>query len=246
VVEQRLLDPTTAPDYGGGAMTIARGFLVSVAVLAALVVRADASTMLDYVTFDGIDYIRWPEEPGRALTPGDLGPEFAVVECSFGEDARGCPYGLDAAAAFMPAGTPIYAVRGHATSFRLAAVWNGRIFLYQAWRNARAKVGGNLYDIVGKIRAVDVQRGELTPAVERRPTTITAPRDVETLVDMIVRGTVRRPQPHPVAEPRYWLTLWLTDGTTLGRAYFAETSELMGGLALPPEFRTLLEHHLAR
>ena len=96
---------------------------------------AGASTILDYITFDAIDYLRWPEEPGRALTRDDLGVEFGTIECSFGEDLRGCPFGMDASAAFLPAGTRVYAVRGHATSFRLAAVWHDRIFLYQAWRN---------------------------------------------------------------------------------------------------------------
>ena len=27
--------------------------------------RADAQGILDFVTFDGVDYIRWAEEPGR-------------------------------------------------------------------------------------------------------------------------------------------------------------------------------------
>ena len=214
------------------------------ALVLALAAPAGASTTLDYVTFDGIDYIRWPEEPGRPLERTDLGAEFATVECSLGEDVRGCPYGLDASAAFLPAGTRVYAVRGHATAFRLAAVWQDRIFLYQAWRNTHAKIGADLYALAGKVRAIDVQRGEVTPPAQRRPMTITAPRDVEALVDMILRGAVRRPQPHAIAEPRYWLTLWLTDGTTLGRAYFVETRELMGGLALPAEFGGVLERYL--
>src|SRR2546423_12007140 len=89
---------------------------------------ADATTLLDYIAFDGIDYIRWTtDEPGRPLTRADLGPEFAVVECSFGEDTRRCPYGLDAAAAFLPSGTRVYAVQGYPTNFRLAAVWRDRI-----------------------------------------------------------------------------------------------------------------------
>jgi hypothetical protein len=119
---------------------------------------AYASTLLDYVTFDGIDYIRWAEEPGRQLGREDLGPEFAVVECSFGEDLRGCPHGVDASAAFLPAGTRMYAVRGHGTTFRLAAVWRDRIFLYQAWRNPRAKVATDIYDIADEVRGIDVRR----------------------------------------------------------------------------------------
>ena len=47
-------------------------------VLVALVVRADAQPLLDFVTFDGVDYIRWAEEPGRPLVADDLGVEFAM------------------------------------------------------------------------------------------------------------------------------------------------------------------------
>jgi hypothetical protein len=206
--------------------------------------RADAQGLLDFVTFDGIDYIRWAEEPGRALTRSDLGPEFAAVECSIGEDRRGCSYGLDAAAAFMPAGTRMYAVRGYRTDFRLGAVWNDRVFLYQAWRNGRAKAGGDLYDIEGRVHAIDVQRGVPAAAQPGTPARVTSPSDVAALVRMVVQGTMRPPRAHPISEPRYWLTFWLTDGTTLGRPYFADTSELLGGLAVPPDFRRILERYL--
>ena len=222
---------------GGGALAVA-------VALIALAGAAEAQGILDFVTFDGIDYLRWAEEPGRALGRDDLGVEFATVGCSIGEDRRGCPFGVDAAAAFMPAGTRMYAVRGHATEFRLAAVWRDRIFLYQAWRNPRAKIGGKLYDIAGKVRVIDVQRGEPTPAAPGTPVKITSRRDVESLVDMIVNSPVRRPQAHAFGEPRYWLTFWLTDGTTLGRPYFVETSELMGGVVLPGEFARVLERYL--
>ena len=210
----------------------------------ALAGRAGAQGILDFVTFDGVDYIRWMEEPGRALARSDLGSEFAAVECSVGEDRGGCPFGRDAAAAFMPTGTRLYVVRGYRTDFRLAAVVNDRIFLYQAWRNARAKRGGDLYDIASRVRTIHVQRGEPTPAAPGNPGTITSARDAEALVEMIVRGEARRPRAHPLEEPRYWVTFWLTDGTTLSRPYFAETSELLGGLVVPTEFRRIIERYL--
>lgn len=216
-------------------------------VLAAFIAGADrvqAQSILDFVTFDGIDYIRWSEEPGRALTADDLGVEFAVVGCSFTEDRRGCPYGTDAAAAFMPTGSRIHTVKGHSTDFRLAAVWKDRIFLYQAWRNPRAKAGGALYDIAGKVRAIDVQRGEPKWAAPGTSVRVTSSRDADLLVDMIIRGAVGRPQAHAFGEPRYWLTLWLSDGTTLGRPYFVETRELMGGVLLPEDFTRILERYL--
>ena len=213
--------------------------------LLALAPAADAQVIFDYITFDGIDYIRFAEEPGRALTREDLGPEFAAVECSFGEDRRGCPYGIDAGAAYLPAGTRVYSVRGHSTSFRLAATWRDRIFLYQAWRNPHAKVGRDLYALAGKVRAIDVRRGEPTAYDADRGVPVASAPDVDAIVDMVVRGTVRRPSPHPVGEPRYWLTFWLTDGTTLGRAYYADTSELMGGVVMPAELRALVEKSLS-
>jgi len=59
-----------------------------------------------------------------------------------------------------------------------------------------------------------------------------------------VTGAVRAPRIHAVAEPRYLVTLWLADGTTLGRVYFRETSELMGGVAVPADFARILERYL--
>ncbi len=223
------------------------GIAVALAVacaVGALSGAACASTLLDYVTFDGIDYIRWAEEPGRELGREDLGAEFAVVECSFYEDLRRCPYGSDAGAAFLPSGTRMYAVRGHATTFRLAAVWKDRIFLYQAWRNPRARVATDLYDIIGKVRKIDVRPGEPPLAAAGVPAAITASSDLEALVEMITRGTARRPQPHAAGEPRCWLTFWLSDGTTLSRVYFRETRELMGGVVVPGDFTRIIERYL--
>lgn len=135
-------------------------------------------------------------------------------------------------------------MRGHATAFRLAAVWRDRIFLYQAWRNPRARTGGALYELGGKVRAIDVQRGVPTPGAPGRPVRISAREDVEALVGMVVGGATRPPRAHAVADPRYWLTFWLTDGTTLGRPYFPEAGELLGGVVLPAAFRTLVERYL--
>ena len=219
--------------------------VVAVLVLLALPARASGPTLLDYITFDAIDYIRWAEDPGRPLTRADLGVEFGAIECSLGEDLRGCPYGVDASAAFLPAGTRIYEVRGHSTSFRLAAVWQDRIFLYQAWRNPHAKTGGDLWAIGGKVRTIDVQRGQPVSERRRAPASITGASDVEALVRMIVGGPVGRPRPPAAGDAHYWLRLWLIDGTVLERPYFPETGELLGGVTVPEEFRRVLDRYLA-
>lgn len=225
-------------------MTRVARIVLALAVALAAAGPAGASTMFDYVTFDAIDYIRWPDEPGRALARADLGVEFATVECSLGEDARGCPFGVDASAAFLPAGTRVYAVRGHDTSFRLAAVWQDRVFLYQAWRNVHAKVGADLWALAGKVRTIDVQRGQPVAGVVRAPASITSAPDVAALVDMVMRAPLRRPRVHAVGDARYWLTFWLTDGTALERPYFPDAGELLGGILVPAEFRSRLERSL--
>jgi len=61
---------------------------------------------------------------------------------------------------------------------------------------------------------------------------------------MIATGIVRAPQVHVVAEPRYLVTLWLADDTTLGRVYFRDTGVLMGGVAVPADFARILERYL--
>ena len=65
--------------------------------LTAVAGRGEAQNILDFVTFDGVDYVRWVEEPGRAVTRAELGLEFATVECSMADDRRSCPFGVDAA-----------------------------------------------------------------------------------------------------------------------------------------------------
>jgi hypothetical protein len=220
--------------------------LVAPARVGAQAGSPSSASLLDFVTFDRIDYIRFADEPGRALTRDDLGIEFATVACSIGEDNRNCSYGLDGAAAFLPAGTRLYAVRGYATEFRLAAVWRDHLYLYQAWRNPRARVGGALFDIAGKVRTIEVWRGEPTREASGKPAVIAAREDVDALVDMIVRGRTRPPRAHAAGEPRYWLTFWLADGTTLGRSYFPESGELMGGVIVADELRALLDRYLTR
>lgn len=61
---------------------------------------------------------------------------------------------------------------------------------------------------------------------------------------MILRGAMRLPRAYAFGEPRYWLTIWLTDGTTLGRPYFTESSEVMDGLVVPAEFGRVLDRYL--
>jgi hypothetical protein len=196
------------------------GIIALLVTALALPVGTGAQTVLDYVTFDGVDYLGATEGVGRPLERDDLGAEITVES-----------------------GRRVYAVRGYKTSFRIAAVVGERILLYQAWHSARATTGADLYDISGRVQAIDVRRE--TPGQPATHGSVRAPADVEAIAAMIERAPVGPTRPRSFGAPRYWLTFWLADGTTLGRAYFPETGELTGGVALPPEFRATLDRHLA-
>jgi hypothetical protein len=213
------------------------------AVLAPSATTAPAYTVLDFVIFDGIEYLRTTEELGRPLERADLGDEFALVSCGIAQKPT-CPYGDDASAGLLPGGTRMYAVRGYSTSFRIAAVAGEQILLYQAWRSPRAKVGSDLYDIRGRVPSIDVRRETPGDPGARKAVLIRVRADVDALAEMITGAPVAAARAKTGAAPRYWLTFWFADGTTLGRAYFPETGELTGGLTLPPEFQATLERHL--
>lgn len=58
-------------------------------------------------------------------------------------------------AAYLPVGTPIYAMKGYKPSFRVIA--DGKV--YQVGRNPHAKTIGDLWDIEGKVAKVSLESG---------------------------------------------------------------------------------------
>ena len=144
---------------------LARSVLALLLGLVAVAAYAEASTTLDFVTFDGVAYIRWQDEPGRSLTPDDLGIEFGTVQCSLGEDVRGCP--RTASTAAPPSCRPargMHVVRGHPTEFRLAAVWRDPVFLYPGLAQSASEGGQAISTrLAGKVRVIDVRRGAPAP-----------------------------------------------------------------------------------
>jgi hypothetical protein len=90
------------------------------------------------------------------------------------------------------------------------------------------------------VESVDRPEPRVTQRSHRSANLQQVLEDIDALVDLIVHAPMRRPVAHAVGERRYWLTLWLQDGTS-----YADTGELMGGLVVPPEFRAILERYLA-
>lgn len=195
---------------------------------------------VDFVRFNGISYLAgYPAAGERSLTGADLGEPFATVRFMLSENVRDPEYRIqDGDAAFLPAGTPVYAVKGYRPEFRLAARRDGRIVLYEADTNPNAKTGADLLDIDGKVRAIAVQSAQDGSELAR----IDDPARIVDLVAMILAAPIdQRAFP---GDARYIVVFQLNDGTSVRRAYFPTTGELARGIKAPDAFRAALEEAL--
>jgi hypothetical protein len=106
---------------------------------------AGVEAAVDYVDFlqlGGRSYQGVRQVPVRA---SQLGPVIGHVRCSLAaseDPRRGPPPSVDGTAAFLPAGAPVYEVRGYPPACRLAAYLDGRLQFYfaQADRHGQQRV----------------------------------------------------------------------------------------------------------
>lgn len=205
------------------------------------------STIIDYVDFvrwDSIEYLTHFPAVGRELTEADLGAEVFRVRQTLSQtrqhDTNYEPG--DGDAAFAAVGEPVYAVRGYASWYRLAAHHSGRLVLYEANHNAAAKLGRDILDIEGKVFALGIIDEKDGKTVVAR---IVEPSRVEALVRLVLDGTVggvvppspevsggRRPPPDFVL-----IAFELRDGTASVRRYDLVSSFFTPNIAISGTFR---------
>jgi hypothetical protein len=189
----------------------------------------------DFLRFGGVTYYVADHGVGRPLASGDLGLRFAVVRANAPERDPARTYRMrDGDAAFVPAGSPVFTVKGYRPGFRLAASHHGRLRLYEADAADGARTGADLLDLAGKVRYLSVNSGrsELARIKDR-------PRVTE-LVQQVLAAPVRTTSGR--AEQRYCFVVFnLTDRTAVRRAFFPATGELMPGVFAPPAFTEAVE-----
>jgi hypothetical protein len=160
----------------------------------------------------------------------------------------------DGTAQLLPLGTPIFAVRGYATGFRLAIRQDEGIVLYEAVCSDWARVGADLLDIYGRVTRIDVTRTEVRDGVDqpKEVATIRDPGVVDEVVDLLLAAPIGpNPSYGQVAPPvHYWygVTFVLDDGTTTWVSFqrHARTGVGLqrGGISVPPEFGAILDRAL--
>jgi hypothetical protein len=196
----------------------------------------------DFVRHGGIHYSASYALLGRPITGGDLGAErFRVMNTVSTTTCDPHYQAIDGDAAYVETGEPVFAVKGYAPSFRLAARSHGRLVLYEADSNPTARRGADLMDIVGKVKSIALldQKSGRTP-VSR----ITDRSRVDGLVRIIAGANVDPSYPSPQATgpvDYVQLAFELDDGTVTVRAYERNSRILWRGIQVGTAFKDAVD-----
>jgi hypothetical protein len=204
----------------------------------------NCAAVIDYVDFvrhDGIFYSAAHSSLGRSITSGDLGPErfrikntISMTNC----DPHHQP--VDGDAAYVPTGEPVFAVKGYAPTFRVAARHNNMLVLYEADSNPAARRGADLLDIEGRVKSIallDQKTGRI--AVSR----LTDKSRVESLVRVIAGASIDPSYPPQTSGPVDYVQLAfeLDDGTTTVRAYDRTRGVVWRGIQVGTAFSSAVD-----
>jgi hypothetical protein len=145
----------------------------------------------------------------------------------------------DGTAPLLAPGDAIYAVRGYATTFRLAARHEDDLISYQVWCDPEAEVGADLFDIYDRVERIsvtaDLSESSGFAVIEDQST-------IASLVAMLLEGEVIPEELFSTAPVTHQLIIHLDDGTTFRAS--AAPGELLWGLgaiSVPAAFTETLE-----
>ncbi len=209
---------------------------------------------IDFIRFNGAVYLSiayfaedMPPAPVYHLAPEDLGPAVGRVVTNWIDGNNQILYPNepcywetpDGTAPQLAPGDDIYAVRGYATTFRLAARHEGEFVSYQVWCNDEAEVGADLFDIYDRVDQIsvtaDVSEAPGFAVIEDRQT-------VARLVAMLLEGRVIPEELSSMAPVTHQLIFHLADGSTFRAS--AAPGELiwgLGGVNVPAAFTETLD-----
>ncbi len=153
---------------------------------------SNAATIIDWVNFVKFNDIMYVDggNPGRTLAEADLGPEFAKVRQKLAGTVGDPTYrSQNGDAAFLEAGTPVFAIKGFAPSTMLAAHLQDHLVLYQVDTNPKAKHGSDLLDLADKVSFIGINSIQDGTTEEG---TIKDPARVTRLVTLILQAQSRK------------------------------------------------------
>jgi hypothetical protein len=209
---------------------------------------------VDFIRFNDAVYLSTaylaedsPSVADTPLGPEDLGPVVGAVVTNWidGNDEILYPNepcywnNPDGTAPRLAPGDDIHAVRGYATTFRLAARHAGQLVSYQVWCNDEAEVGADLFDIHDRVNRIsvtaDLSESSGFAVIEDRATVVR-------LVGMVLEGRIIPEKLSSMAPVTHQLIFHLDDGSTFRAS--AAPGELLWGLGavtVPPAFSEALD-----
>ena len=236
-------------------------------VASLLLVSCSYSVTNDYIDFVkangisyiGVDYFSGGTGVGRVLVEADLGPEHFRVKQMLSGESKGLDYRIaDGDSAFVPAGEPVYSVKGYATTFRLGARRDGKLVLYEADSNPSAKTGRDLLDIEGKVVGIALVSGKDGRTILGR---ITDRSRIDDLVRLVLSAPVDQNPPLASSAPRtplatptvriqipnygFSVAFQLADGSATQRHYDIANGVLHRGILVAGPFRSAVEELVA-
>src|SRR5215207_5868098 len=209
---------------------------------------------IDFIRFNGAVYLSTayfaediPPASVAPLGPEDLGPVVGQVTTNWIDENDEINYPNepcywdtpDGTAPRLTPGDNIFAVRGFATTFRLAARHEGKLVSYQVWCNDDAQVGADLFDIYDRVTRIsvtaDLSESSGFAVIDDRAT-------VARLVDMLLEGQVIPEELSSIAPLTHQMIFYLDDGSTF-RASAAPGEFLwgLGAVTVPAEFTETLD-----
>ena len=209
---------------------------------------------IDFIRFNGAVYLSTdyfaediPPAQNRPLALEDLGPVVGQVVTNWIDDNDEINYPNepcywdtpDGTAPRLAPGDDIYAVRGFATTFRLAARHEGELLSYQVWCNGEAQVGADLFDIYDRVTRISVT-ADLSESSGFA--VIDDPATVANLVGMLLEGEVISEELSSMAPVTHQMIFQLDDGSTF-RASAAPGEFLwgLGAITVPAAFTETLD-----
>ena len=214
--------------------------LADKAIMVRIIARANADDLpfpqhadwINFVKFEGITYIA---NKGRGKLRLDwLGKERYRIAFELRDFAGGGYRSRDGDAVYLDPGTAIYEVTGYPPRFRLAAVSDGTVTVFEADTSPAARTGADLLDIRRKVRSIGINSPENGTT---ELASIEDPGMVESLVKVVLSAPVDQGRRDHDGQRYFIIAFHMEDGTEVRRACCLESGELHRGIMTDPLFR---------
>jgi hypothetical protein len=189
---------------------------------------------VDFIKINDITYLRQNSD----VPPGhDMLTYYTEVKFKVADNVNNPNYKIkDGDAAYLETGTKIYTQAGYSPYFRLVAMREQELIIFEADTNPDAAKGSDLLDIGDKVEYIGINSsldGKTELAAIRNSEHVTE------LVEMVLRAPVDQTRQQSGSE-QYFLEFHLKDGTRVNRNYWLDTGELHRGILLPDEFGRII------